>query len=163
MAEYVADNREIYITPLTGTYATDEANKILTLGSDGEGDTEFILPASQEWLLVEVYDVEATYGDLGYHKYTDRVDQVVITMETIRTIANAEYTLFKICAVHYNGDNTADVYRGDQATALTLDNTDTSFTPPVVSWKLSNDIITPLHKILICADSYECGMDWVCD
>jgi len=163
MAEYVADTRDTHIAELTGTYTTDEANKSLTLGSDGEGDTTFILPAAAEWVLIEVYDVEDVYGDLGYHKYTDKVINLATTLADVRTIALAEYALFKITAVHYKGNDTADVYRGDETTALTLDNTGTDFTPPVVSWKLKTDLISPIHKILICADSYDCSMAWICN
>jgi len=163
MAEYVADTSEQHNAELSGTYTTDEANKVLTFGNDGQGDTLFVLPAASEWLLIEVYDVEDAFGDIGYQKYTNRVDTIASELIAARTIALAEYTLFNITAVHYKGDDTADVYRGDESTAITLDNAGISYTPPVASWKLSNDTISPIHQKLICADSYDCDIEWICD
>ena len=163
MPSYVADEQNKHIAQLSGTFTTDEANRVLTLGSDGEGDTLKTLPPGVEWLLVEVYDVEDVYGDIGFTKYQTKTTDLATILSDIRAIAIAEYTLFKIAAIHYKGNNTGDVYRGDETTALTLDSAGTSFTPPVATWKLSTNLTTPIHQVLICADSYECAMDWVCD
>ncbi len=144
MAEYVADSFEEHLAPLSGTYTTDEADKTLTLGSDGEADTSFTLPPSSAWLMVEVYDVEDVSGDIGYTRYTDNVTNVTATMAAVRTIAISEYTNFKITATHYNGDDTADLYTGDESTALSLSSEGAEFTPPTVSWKLSNNLLSPI-------------------
>ena len=162
MAEYVADVDEDYFAELSGTYSHDESNKVLTLGSDGEGDTTFVLPASTAWLLVEVYDVEGVYGNIGYQRYTDNITNIDFYIERIRSLATIEYTTFKITAIHYYGDNTGDTYRGDESVVATLDATSTGYTPPIVSWKLSTDLITPLNKILVCDESYDCDVAWLC-
>ena len=162
MAEYVADQLEEYIAPLTGTYTTDEANCVLSLGSDGEGDTTFVLPSSSTWLLIEVYDVEDVYGDIGYHRYSNNVSNIDAYIENVRAIAQAEYTTFKITAIHYYGDDTCDTYRGDESTIATIDSTALDYTPPTVSWKLSTDLITPLNKIVVCDESYDCSVAWLC-
>ena len=162
MAKYVADDNNEYIAELSGTYLADEPNKVLTLGSDGQGDTAFVLPPSTAWLLVEVYDVESVYGDIGYQRYSDNVSNIDAYIENVRVIAQAEYTTFKITAVHYYGDDTCDTYRGDESTVATIDSVGIAYTPPVVSWKLSIDLITPLNKIVVCDESYDCSVAWLC-
>ena len=162
MADYVADDNNEYIAELSGAYSTDEANKVLTLGSGGEGDTLFVLPPATAWLLVEVYDVEDVYGDIGYHRYTDNVSNIDAYIEQIRLTSIFEYATFKITAIHYYGNDTADVYRGDELTVAIVDNAGISYTPPIVSWKLSSDLITPLNLKVVCDESYDCDVAWLC-
>ena len=163
MAEYVADDNSEYIAPLTGTYSTDEANKILTLGSDGQGDTTFVLPPTTAWLLVEVYDVNDVYGDIGYQRYTDNVFNIDSYIEQARALAILEYTTFKITATHYYGNNTCDVYRGDESTPTTLFNESLLYTPSTVSWKLRTYLTTPINILLDCNELYDCNVEWLCD
>tara|TARA_R110000772_G_scaffold5454_1_gene19450 strand:- start:1146 stop:1640 length:495 start_codon:yes stop_codon:yes gene_type:complete len=163
MATYIADELGVQFAELSGSFTTNEVTKVTAFGVGGEGDTLFILPSAAPWVLIEVYDVEGVYGALGYHKYTTTTSGLTQMFADARTIASTEYTTYKITAIDYKGDNTADVYRGDEITAVTIDNVGTSFTPPIVSWKLSTNLTTPIHQVLICADSYECAMDWVCD
>ena len=88
-----------YDAVLSGTYSMDAANATLTLGSDGQADTNFVLPETSEWLLVEVYDVEDVCGDIGVTRFTSSksdLDDVATFIASVRTEALAEYTLFKI-------------------------------------------------------------------
>ena len=162
MVEYVADENSEYIAPLTGTYSTDEANKILTFGSDGEGDTTFVFPPTNAWLLVEVYDVNGIYGDIGHQRYTDNVSNINFYIEQVRAIAIVEYTSFKITAIHYHGNGTCDTYRGDEFVTATIDSIGLDYTPPIASWKLSTTLVSPLNKLLVCDESYDCNVTWLC-
>ena len=162
MPSYIADTQEEDFAELSGTFTPDELNKIMTFGSDGQADTEYILASDKEWVLVEVYNVEDDIGALGYHVFKSKVRDLTTILVNARAKALAEYTLFKITATHYKGNETADVYRGDEVTVLTIDNADISFIPPVVSWKLSINLISPINKILICDESYGCDAEWLC-
>ena len=167
MAESIDNctNDATYDAVLSGTYTLDAANATLTLGSDGEADTNFVLPASSEWVLVEVYDVEDVCGDIGVTRFSSSssdTSDVATFIASVRTEALAEYTLFKITATHYHGDNTADVYLGDESNAATLHLSDTAYTPPVTDWTLSYNLVSPTHKSVVCSESYCCDVEWIC-
>lgn len=119
MPTYVADTDEDHIAALSGTFSIDEANKVITLGSNGECDTGYTFSTTAKWLLIEVYDVEGIVGDIGYTKHTN-VNNITADLITARSIALSEYTTFKITAMHYRGNGTCDVYRGNETDDMTL-------------------------------------------
>lgn len=145
MPSYIADDKEEYFAELSGTFSTDETNKVTTFGSNGQADTTYVLPSGSAWLLVEVYDVEGTAGDVGYQKWTNKVNQISADLVKYRAIATAEYTNYKIAVTHYKGNNFADVYYGDQSTALALapEDTDINYVPLASSWLISDTLIAP--------------------
>jgi len=147
MATYIADSGSSdRFAQLTGTFTTDEVDKTTTFGGDGEADTGFILPDDgSEWMLVEVFDVEDVAGDVGYTLFKSQVRNLAADMVTARAVATAEYTLYTITCTHYYGDDTADVYRGDESTALALAGGDTgiSYTPLGTNWKITDTAIAP--------------------
>lgn len=134
---------------LSGTYTTDAPNNTLTLGVDGQGDTEFILPSVSEWIMVEVYEVEGVAGDIGLTAYNSDVSNIVVDLEALRQEAITYYTTFRFVATHYKTGDLCDIYYGTEDTACTLRTTDVDFIPPVVSWKLTDTITAPWSFIEI--------------
>lgn len=161
---YVVDAQEEYPALLTGTYTVDQPNCVLTLGADGQADTTLILPTTTAWYIIEVYNVEGVVGAIGYTEFSENITTMDASILTARTTALAEYTTFKIAVTHYIGDGTIDIYLGDETTAVALFNTshELSYTPDTASWKLEIDILTPINKLLVCAQSYDCDDTWLC-
>lgn len=149
MAQYIVDTEGQDLAQLSGTFTPDTANKVMTFGSDGQADTFRVLPATVPWLLIEVYDVESTAGDIGYTLYKTNTHNVATELTSARSVALAEYTTFKIVATHYYGDYTADVWRGDQTSAMSLATLETGvpYYPNTASWKISDTTVAPDYKV----------------
>ena len=135
---------------LSGTYVTDDLNKTLGMGVDGQADSSFILPVTP-WILTEVFDLENIQYDLGLTVFSDDVSNILVDIEALRQEALLEYTTFIITTTHYKGSELVDVYRGDEVNqqCLSYPYKDLSFTPSAVSWKITQNTTAPLYEYIL--------------
>ncbi len=153
MADFIEDGGTYeYDAEIIGTETTDwtkdGANKTLKfLTATGEADTKFVLPPSAEWLLIETYDIEGNEGWVGYTKWQSNVSQVDTDLSAIRSIVDAEYTLYKMKATLFDGTNGAKIYGANETTAFPSESsptyTKTNYTPSTGSWVISDSLTAP--------------------
>lgn len=153
MAEYIADSESQDFAELSGTYTTDEANKVITFGATGQANTGLTLPSSSEWLLIETYDVEGVAGDVGYTKWTSNTYNIASKLSSARAIVDAEYTIYSMVATHYKGNNTCDTYYANNTTAFpaTPDVSGRAYTPSA-TWVISDTTEGPVGGQLYSAE-----------
>jgi len=151
---------------LSGTYTKQASEHSLRFGGDGEADTLKTLSTSTSWLMVEIYDVEAVTGDIGYTKWQNDITEVLSDLAVIQALIDddVQITNYKMVATEYDHTepNTANIYRGDESTAIVLTEAGTSFTVPSGTWKLSNTTTAPIEDelppiYLLEEDLYEIG------
>jgi len=162
MSDYIVDSENQDLAILSGTYTTDSVNKVITFGTDGQADTEFILPTDSSWILIEVYNVEGVAGDVGYTKWSSNTYNISTRIASARTTALAEYTTFDIVCTYYKGTGYADVYRGDEATAMALasGDTDIMYTPSGTNWLITDTREAPNHNIVDDPTFANNGASW---
>lgn len=173
MAEYIDDSgTHVFDALLSGTkggagttdYDYSTTNKVLTFNSEATAETNFTLPTSTPWLLIETYDIEDVDGAVSYTKYQKDVSNVsVATTGDIQIAwgivdANANISLFSMVATHYKGDGTADIYETDESadfsTTPTLSNT--TFTVPTGTWQITDTTVSDvgrLYDIILTLDT----------
>ncbi len=150
MAEYIVDTQNEDPAELSGDFEVDEDGKTVGFGTSGQADTEFVFPSSYPWLLAEIYDVEDISGDVGYTLLKTNTRDISSFLTFVRSKGIAAYTVFKIVVTHYKTGGVADVYRGDENTALSLSSLDTNirYSPSESSWKISNTLTAPLAETM---------------
>ena len=139
-----------YPATLTGTYVVDELNKTVSMGVDGQAESNFNFPATP-WILTEVFDLEGVQYDLGLTVFSDDVSNILVDIEALRQEALLEYTTFTITTTYYKGSELVDVYRGDEANqqCLSYPYKDLSFTPSVFTWKITQNTTAPLYEYIL--------------
>jgi len=144
-----------YDAPIGGTettdWITDAPNKTLKFVTDtGVADTDFTLPPSTPWLLIETYDVEDNEGWVGYTKWQSDVGDIKTDIDAARALVDAEYTLYKMKATWFDGTSTAKVYEADETGGFPAEAsptyTVTSYSPSTATWKISNALTAPNDK-----------------
>lgn len=69
-------------------------------------------------------------------------------------VLGASYDMY---AIHYNGDNTCDIYLGSNTVPIALAYSGVSYTPPTGTWKIYNEppsIITDMSEIIYNMDTF---------
>ena len=141
----------LYNAFLRGTYTKHPDKNVLTLGDDGEGDSDFILPDITSWFLTEVSDIEGVSGDVGLAAYSSVVYNLLTDIEALRQEALGYYTTFIITTTHYKTGNVVDVYRGTESIQQCVQPAykDLAFTPSLASWKITKDVTAPLYQYIV--------------
>ncbi len=122
----------------------DTGAKTLSLEVDTDVQSAVVLEEKQ-WIVLETRNINGTANLIGECIYTEDatdLSNVLTFINDVRTRMIALHTTFNITATHYKTGSVIDIYRGDEATAATLEAEDTgvTFTIPAL-WSI--DDLTP--------------------
>ncbi len=134
-----ANNAELPIGAVLDTGA-----KTLSLEASTKIQSAVVLEEKQ-WIVLETRNINGTAnltGECIYSEDATDLADVLTFINDVHTRMIALHTTFSIEATHYRLGNMIDIYRGNEATAATLEAVDTNitFAPPAL-WDI--DDLTP--------------------
>ncbi len=134
-----ANNAEL---PIGAVLDTGAKTLSLEVGTDVQSA---VVLEEKQWIVLETRNINGTANLTGECIYTEDVTDladILTFVNDVRTRMIALHTTFDISATHYKTGSVIDAYRGNEATAATLEAVDTNVTliPPAL-WSI--DDLTP--------------------
>ncbi len=144
-----ANNAELPIGAILDTGA-----KTLSLEVGTDVQSAVVLEEKQ-WIVLETRNINGTANLIGECIYSEDaadLSNVLTFINDVRTRMIALHTTFDISATHYLMGNVVNIFRGDEATAATLEaaDTDVTLTPPAL-WGI--DDLTPFAPPVVEAST----------
>ncbi len=143
-----ANNAELPIGAVLDTGA-----KTLSL-EVGTAVPSAVVLEEKQWIVLETRNINGTAnltGECIYSEDATDLADILTFVNDVRTRMVALHTTFDISATYYKTKSVVDIYRGDEATAATLEAVDTGITlaPPPL-WSI--DDLTPFAPAELIAD-----------